>query len=294
MRQVAREFYEGIASPSERWILAALRERRVGRELSAGGATTSWEATPAASGSVVASSMESGFVRDVRCRPRPARLAAGQRRLRCVRRIHRPAWRAEELREPFRAHRRAAIGVHGELSGLDAVAGDSLREEVLGELRALVLREQPADRHATEEVEDGIQAVEHSGERAAQLGDIPGPDLVGCRGQERRLRVLDRSALGASLAGLAMGGENAVHRADRRDVTSSGQQRCVDLVRRLVDELVAVKHVEQALLFGVAEAARTGCALMPRMADTFSLARVNFSHRLNRKPDCTTDPLVPS
>ena len=62
LRQLAREFYEGIASPSELRILPALRERRVGRELIAGGATTSCDAAPAASGSMVASSTESGLM----------------------------------------------------------------------------------------------------------------------------------------------------------------------------------------------------------------------------------------
>jgi hypothetical protein len=50
------------------------------------------------------------------------------------------------------------------------VARNGLREEVLGELGALVVCEQPANGHATEEVEDGIQTIKDAGIRPTQLG----------------------------------------------------------------------------------------------------------------------------
>src|SRR5580658_1815409 len=79
---------------------------------------------------------------------------------------------SEELCEALRPHRGAAIGVHRERTAGDAVALDSLGEEVLGELGALPLGEQPANRHATEQVEDHIEAVEDPVQRTAQLGNI--------------------------------------------------------------------------------------------------------------------------
>ena len=74
---------------------------------------------------------------------------------------------AEELCEAVRPHRGAAVGVYGERAWQGAVAGDGLAEEMLGELRALPLGEQPADRHATEQVDDDIQAVEDAVQRPA-------------------------------------------------------------------------------------------------------------------------------
>jgi len=163
---------------------------------------------------------------------------------------------SEELCEALRPHRGAAIGVHRERTAGDAVALDSLGEEVLGELGALPLGEQPANRHATEQVEDHIEAVEDPVQRTAQLGNIPGPDLVGGRRREGRFGMLHRTTLCASLCALTGRGEHPVHRADRREVDTTRQQRRVDLRRRLVHELVAVQHVEQRLPLDVIEPAR--------------------------------------
>ena len=70
LRQPAREFYEGITQRRALRISPAGRERagRLDRELVAGGATTSWEVTAAASGAAeaeasgAASSRESGLM----------------------------------------------------------------------------------------------------------------------------------------------------------------------------------------------------------------------------------------
>jgi hypothetical protein len=121
---------------------------------------------------------------------------------------------SEELSEALGAHRRAAIGMDREHSWLDAVTGHGLRKEVLRQLGALAFGEQPTYRHATEEVQDNIQAIEQSWQRSTQLRDIPRPDLVrrGC--QEGWLDMLAWRTLGATRRAFACCGEKTVHRAD--------------------------------------------------------------------------------
>ena len=62
--------------------------------------------------------------------------------------------------------------MESEHAGVDAPIGHDLGEELLCEARALALCEEPADGHATEQIEDGVQAVEDALRRAAKLAGI--------------------------------------------------------------------------------------------------------------------------
>ena len=91
-----------------------------------------------------------------------------------------------------------------------------------------------------------------------ELRDVPRPDLVRCGRRERGLRVGPGRPLIPALTRLPGSGEDAVHRADGREIDAASEQRGVHLSRRLVGELRALERVEDALPLGVVEAARAG------------------------------------
>jgi hypothetical protein len=163
---------------------------------------------------------------------------------------------AKKLGEPLRPHRRATVGMHCEGTGLDTVSSHRLGEQLLRELGAFALGEQPTHGHPTEQVEDDIQVVEDTRQWPTQLGDIPCPDLVWRGGLEGRFGMLHRATLSASLTGLAEQREQPIHRADGREVDAARQQSGVHLPGRLIHELLGVQNVEHGLPFGVAEATR--------------------------------------
>ena len=65
---------------------------------------------------------------------------------------------------------------------------------------------------------------------------LPGPDLIGRFGQQFGLLVNRVAALAAAFGDLAMGGEDAIHCADRTKVDAFNKQGCIDLGRGLVGE----------------------------------------------------------
>lgn len=102
----------------------------------------------------------------------------------------------------------------------------------------------------------GRRRVETTGQRASQLGDVPRPDLVRRRREQRRLGVLGWRSPRTSLCALAELSEQPIHRANRSEIDAARQEARVDLRRGLVDELLAVQHVEHGLPLSLAEPAR--------------------------------------
>jgi len=124
----------------------------------------------------------------------------------------------------------------------------------------------PADDVAAEDVEDHVQVEVGPFRRPQQLGDVPGPDLIGRGGQQLRLVVGRVSQLVASLADFLPRVQDAVHRAgSSRDLALI--QKCrINLGRSLVGKRLAVKHVENLLPLLLAERPRRrgpwrGCGL---------------------------------
>jgi hypothetical protein len=65
----------------------------------------------------------------------------------------------EELGDGFGGHRRAPVGVQGELVTRDALADERVGDERLGELAGLGGRHHPADDVTAEDVDDHDQLV---------------------------------------------------------------------------------------------------------------------------------------
>ena len=85
-------------------------------------------------------------------------------------------------------------------------------------------------------------------DRPLELGDVPGPDLVGRGGQQFGFDVARVAELAPAFARAAIGGERPVHGAHRAHVAAFVEQRGVDRRRRRVAEAFAVEHLEQRLL----------------------------------------------
>ncbi len=103
-------------------------------------------------------------------------------------------------------HRRAAVGVDGELAVGDALLGDGVGQQRLGERGALGVGQHPARHVARVDVEDHVQVEVGPLDRAEQLGDVPRVDLVG-PGRQARRRPGRSSRLALRLLGHAVGGE---------------------------------------------------------------------------------------
>ena len=114
----------------------------------------------------------------------------------------------------------------------------------------------PADDSAAEDVDDDVEVEVRPFGRPHQLGDIPGPDLVGGLRQQLRLFVDRMAQLIAALADLLVCAQDAVHGADRAVVDALVEQAGIDLGGRLVGEARCAQKVEHRLAFHGGQRAR--------------------------------------
>src|SRR5713226_4897193 len=158
----------------------------------------------------------------------------------------------EELSSGLRDHRRAAVSMDGELARRDVLLLAGFPDEPLSQACALVGRHHPADDVAAEDVEDHVQMEVGPLDRALEFRDVPGPDLVGCGGEELGLLIVGVSQNVASFADLMIGGEDAVHRPRGAHVDARVEQRGMDLGRGLISERFGIEGDEYllALLHG--------------------------------------------
>src|SRR4029453_2758521 len=85
----------------------------------------------------------------------------------------------EQERDGLALHRRTAVRMELELTELNAMLRACLGDETLGEGRALMWRERPADDAAAEDVENHVEIEVGPLSWAQQLRDVPAPDFVG-------------------------------------------------------------------------------------------------------------------
>jgi len=77
-------------------------------------------------------------------------------------------------------------------------------DELAGQFGAFARRNHPADDVTAENVENYIEVEVGPFGRAAKLGDVPTPKLIGGAGQKFRLLVLGMDELVAALASCAV------------------------------------------------------------------------------------------
>ena len=169
----------------------------------------------------------------------------------------------EQLRGAFRGHGRAAVRVQGEHFGLDVLLEAAFLDEPGGERGILPFGDHPADRVSAEDVEQDVEVEVRPAFRSEQPGDVPGPDLVRCGGEEFGFGVVRMAELIAPFPDRLFGGQEAVHGAFRTQIPAFVEQRGDDFARRAVDEARGGEHVEDALALGIAQCPGGALAGLP-------------------------------
>ena len=102
-------------------------------------------------------------------------------------------------------------------------------DELLGEVLAFPLGQQPAGDIAAVDVEDDVERVGGAFDGTPQLGDVPGPDLVGGGGDQFGPLIVGMAELVAPFTDLVVAVQDAVEGADRAKVESLVEQGGIDL-----------------------------------------------------------------
>ena len=100
------------------------------------------------------------------------------------------------------------------------------RLELDGTFRML---DPPADHAAAIDVEDDVEMEAGPFDRPHQLGDVPGPYLVGCLGQKLGLLIDRVATLEAAFCNFALSRQYPIHRADRAKIVAFIEQGGKDL-----------------------------------------------------------------
>ena len=154
----------------------------------------------------------------------------------------------EQKSRGFRFHWTTAIGMEHELAGRHIVFRDRIVEQRPEQRGAFSIRHEPADHAAAEDVEDHVEIEVRSLRRSYQLGDVPGPDLIGFLRQKFRLLINRMAHLPAAFADFAVLTEQATHGADRAVIVTLIEQGGIDLGRRLVSETGRMRQIEHRAL----------------------------------------------
>ena len=143
----------------------------------------------------------------------------------------------------------------------DALFQAGRRNQAFRQVRILVAGDHPAHDVAAEEVEDHIERVVEVRERALELGDVPGPDLIRARRHELGFGIHRVPGLGAPFPHFVGLREHAIHRAHRPQVGLLLEQRGMHFRGRLIDEALTVQRVQHGLAFVRGQGARRGRAV---------------------------------
>ena len=109
--------------------------------------------------------------------------------------------------------------MNGELAGRDYLRAAGMFDEPLGQFGAFAMGDHPTDDVAAKNIQDDVEVVGGPFHRAAQLGDVPTPQLVGLGGQQLRLLIRRMGELITAFAAFAMCFQQAIHGADRAMIT---------------------------------------------------------------------------
>src|ERR1044071_686240 len=142
----------------------------------------------------------------------------------------------KQLRHTLTLHRAAPVGMNSELVWLYPLLQSRREDQLLCQLRALTLGDDPAYNIAAEDVDNHIQTVVTVLERPFEEGDVPTPDLVRSSGEQLRLFVLRMTRLGAALFTHLLCAQEAIHRRSRTQIDTFVEQRCHDLSRRPINK----------------------------------------------------------
>ncbi len=156
-------------------------------------------------------------------------------------------------------HGRATIGMNRQLVWKDGLFVTGVHNQPFGQGGRLPLGHHPADHVAAEDVEDHIEVVVDPLGRPLELGDVPGPDLVGGRGQQLRLCVNRAAEYGPAFADLLLLGKYSIHGPDRTEIPSLIQQDRIDLRGWQIHESLRMEYIQDLPAFGFREGQTGPC-----------------------------------
>lgn len=113
--------------------------------------------------------------------------------------------------------------------------------------------QKPAHDIATVDIEHYIQLEIVAFRWPSQLGDVPGPELVGTRRQQLWPLVVRVTQLVSALPEFSLLRKDSIHRPDGADVATIVEEGEKDLSWRLIDKLGHVSHLQEAVPVGLAE-----------------------------------------
>src|SRR5438093_2884064 len=123
-----------------------------------------------------------------------------------------------------------------ELVRLDILLFTSLLDELSCQLGPFSRSHHPADDVAAEDIEDDVQVKVGPLGQAAQLGDVPTPQLIRGGGQQFRLLISRMDELIAALARCSVLFQNPIHGSSRAKILTFIEQSRMDGCRRAVLE----------------------------------------------------------
>jgi len=94
----------------------------------------------------------------------------------------------------------------------------------------------PFDKTAAIDIEDDVEIEPGPFHRPHQLADVPGPDLVGCLGQQVGFLTDRMAALATAFGNLSLSGQYPIHRTDPAQAGAFVEQGGKDPGQRLIGE----------------------------------------------------------
>ena len=161
----------------------------------------------------------------------------------------------QELGKGVGFHGTAVIGMDGERIPLNLLFGAGFRDKGFGQFGRFPRGDQPAHDIPAVDVENFIEIEEGPLDRSPELGDIPGPHLVGFRSQEFGSGTGPRKGLSPDQVLLLLG-ENTVHGAFRTEIGAFIQERGIYFSRRHIPEMGGIEGIQHLPFFRRGETAR--------------------------------------
>ena len=147
-------------------------------------------------------------------------------------------------------HGPTVVGVEHEVAGADVLAGARPLEKAGGGGHRLLGLDGPAHDLAAEHVEDQVQVKERAAYRAAEVRDVPRPDLVGRGGDELAGAVMGRRPRRGAVCEQALLAQHPIEAGLGGDVDTAVGQPGHDLLGRKVAEFGAVARRDDRGVLG--------------------------------------------
>ena len=150
--------------------------------------------------------------------------------------------------------------MQGQAAGFDAVAATGFADQFARQEGAFAVGQHPADDAAAEDVDDDVELEIAPLGWSLELGNVPRPHLIGSGGEQFGLGIGGMGQLVTALTNLVVGGQDAIHGADRAEIDTLVEQGGVDLGGGVVHEAVFVQHRQNPNTLGGCHGARLSAA----------------------------------